>query len=259
MSIFSQYQQEYYKKFPKKSPEEYQAKLKKFNEEKAKLEEKSKAEEKSKVEEKPKVEEKAKVEEKSKVETIEQESSKEPIKQEPIVEEKEEKPKKVDEKMLNISSYNGGVTEKYVWSQSVTDVTVQITVPKGTKSKNVFNFLKFLVIKPKTKLFVDFQPQHLKVMLKSSNTVILDGDLYDKIKVEDSIWSIEDGERVILTLEKAGENIWKTVIKGDQEIDATKVDNSKKLEEFDYETQVIHNFLKFLLISYLIFMVCCFF
>ena len=76
-------------------------------------------------------------------------------------------------------------------------------------------------------------------MLKSSNTVILDGDIYDKIKVEDSIWSIEDEERVILTLEKAGENIWKTVIKGDQEIDATKVDNSKKLEEFDYETQVI--------------------
>ena len=140
MSIFSQYQQEYYKKFPKKSPEEYQAKLKKFNEEKAKLEEKSKVEEKLKVEEKPKVEEKAKVDEKAKVETIEQESktSKEPIKQEPIVEEKEEKSKKVDEKMLNISSYNGGVTEKYVWSQSVTDVTVQIAVPKGTKSKNVF-------------------------------------------------------------------------------------------------------------------------
>ncbi len=72
--------------------------------------------------------------------------------------------------------------------------------------------------------------------------MILEGELYDKIKVEDSIWSIEDEERLVLTLEKAGENIWKTVIKGDQEIDATKVDNSKKLEEFDYETQVIFRF-----------------
>lgn len=112
----------------------------------------------------------------------------------------------------------------------------------------------------KTKLFVDFQPQHLKVMLKSNNTVILDGALYDKIKVEDSIWSIEDEERVILTLEKAGENIWKTVIKGDQEIDATKVDNSKKLEEFDYETQVNFKISIFLNICFILnFYDCCFF
>lgn len=66
----------------------------------------------------------------------------------------------------------------------------------------------------------------------------MEGELYDKIKVEDSIWSIEDEEKLIITLEKGCENIWKTVIKGDTEIDATKVDNSKKLEEFDFETQV---------------------
>ena len=35
----------------------------------------------------------------------------------------------------------------------------------------------------------------------------------------------------------AGENIWKTICKGHQEIDATKVDNSKNLNEFDIETQ----------------------
>lgn len=82
------------------------------------------------------------------------------------------------------------------------------------------------------------KPQSLKILLKSNNHVILEGELYDRIKVEDSLWSIEDEERLILTLEKAAENIWKTIIKGDQEIDATKVDNSKKLEEFDFETQV---------------------
>ena len=42
---------------------------------------------------------------------------------------------------------------------------------------------------------------------------------------------------MILNLEKGSENIWKTIIKGDTEIDATKVDNSKKIEEFDGETQ----------------------
>lgn len=39
--------------------------------------------------------------------------------------------------MVNISSYNGGVTDRYIWSQSVTDLTVQVAIPKGTKSKNV--------------------------------------------------------------------------------------------------------------------------
>jgi len=44
----------------------------------------------------------------------------------------------------------------------------------------------------------------------------------------------------MLTLEKGQENIWKTVIKGDQEIDATKVENSKPLQDFDPETQVLN-------------------
>jgi len=39
-----------------------------------------------------------------------------------------------------------------------------------------------------------------------------------------------------ILLEKYEEDIWKTVIKGDKEIDTTKVDNTKKLEEFDEET-----------------------
>jgi hypothetical protein len=40
-----------------------------------------------------------------------------------------------------------------------------------------------------------------------------------------------------LNFEKASESIWKTVILGDAEIDTKKVDNSKKIDEFDTETQ----------------------
>lgn len=39
-----------------------------------------------------------------------------------------------------------------------------------------------------------------------------------------------------LNFEKASETIWKTVIIGDTEIDTKKVDNSKKIDEFDIET-----------------------
>ena len=33
--------------------------------------------------------------------------------------------------------------------------------------------------------------------------------------------------------EKANDNIWKSVVKGDPEIDATKVDNTKAFDSFD--------------------------
>lgn len=38
-------------------------------------------------------------------------------------------------------------------------------------------------------------------------------------------------------LEKAQDKIWSTVFKGDPEIDTSKVNNTKKIEEFDGETQ----------------------
>lgn len=65
---------------------------------------------------------------------------------------------------------------------------------------------------------------------------IMDGELCERIKVEDSFWSIEDGKWLTITFEKAHEAIWKCVVLGDKEIDTKTVDNSKKIEEFDLET-----------------------
>lgn len=134
-----------------------------------------------------------------------------------------ESKKPVDEKFKSISTYNGGRTERYVWSQGIADVMVQIDLPlKPLKAKD---------------LEVRMTSSSIKAVVKSTKQVLIDGDFYDTIKVEDSTWAIEEGERLMLNLEKIGENIWKTVIKGDQEIDATKVDNTKNLEDFDDETQ----------------------
>ena len=98
---------------------------------------------------------------------------------------------------------------------------MQIPIPIGTSSKQVD-------IKIKTK--------HLYIKLLNGNEILMDGDLCEKVKVEDSYWSIEDKKFINITFEKAYEAIWKSVIKGDAEIDATKVDNSKRIEEFDLET-----------------------
>lgn len=49
---------------------------------------------------------------------------------------------------------------------------------------------------------------------------------------------MEDNCLLVISMEKGCENIWKTIIKGDTEIDASKVENSKHIHQFDDETQV---------------------
>lgn len=124
--------------------------------------------------------------------------------------------------MEKISTYNGDSTEKYNWSQSINEVILQIPVPEGTTSKQ---------------MDIKIQTKKLFVKIKGQDTPLIDGELQERVKVEGSFWSIEDKKYVNITFEKAYEAIWKAVIIGDKEIDTTKVDNSKRLEEFDLETQ----------------------
>mgnify|MGYP001053268729 FL=1 len=124
--------------------------------------------------------------------------------------------------MGKISTYNGDTCDNYSWSQSINEVTMQIPIPEGTSSKQIQ-----IVIKAK----------HLYVALKGNETPLIDGDLQERVKIDDSFWSVEDKKYINITFEKAYEAIWKTVIVGDKEIDPKTVDNSKRIEEFDLETQ----------------------
>ena len=42
---------------------------------------------------------------------------------------------------------------------------------------------------------------------------------------------------LVISMEKGVETIWKTILKGAPEIDATTVENSKPIHDFDDETQ----------------------
>ena len=121
-----------------------------------------------------------------------------------------------------MSTYNGGITDKYRWSQQIMTVDLQIKIPSGTRARQII-----CVIKNK----------HLKVQIKGQDEPIIDGELFQKVIVEDSLWSIEDQEYMTINLEKMEEHIWKTVIIGDEEIDPKSVDNTKNMDEFDLETQ----------------------
>ncbi len=77
---------------------------------------------------------------------------------------------------------------------------------------------------------------YLCVKVKATGEVLIEGKFDDRIKVEESFWSVEEDHWLRLDLEKQNEVIWKTILRGDKEIDTKKVDNAKKIEEFDVET-----------------------
>jgi CS domain len=79
--------------------------------------------------------------------------------------------------MQKISTYNGDSTDKYNWSQSITEVNVQIPIPIGTKAKD---------------LEVKIETKKLLVKLKNQTDPIISGELQEKVKVEDSFWNVED-------------------------------------------------------------------
>lgn len=140
---------------------------------------------------------------------------------------KKEEPKgPVENKPCSISTYNGDKCEDYNWSQGVGDVTIQFSL------KNPIN---------KKMLKVDMTVNHLKIVIAGMDKPLIDADFCEKIIPDDSNWSIEDGQSIIFFLEKATEIIWKSAFKGGKEIDTKTVDNSKRIEEFDSETQAALN------------------
>jgi len=116
---------------------------------------------------------------------------------------------------------NGGSTNRYEWTQTLNEVSVVMGLPENVKAKD---------------LTVEIQPSSVSIRLKKDNTALLEGNLINKVRVDESTWSLE-GSALLLTLDKAVKTWWKTVIEGDEEIDTDLVDSTRKISEYDEATQ----------------------
>lgn len=67
--------------------------------------------------------------------------------------------------------------------------------------------------------------------------MLLDGELADKVRVDESLWSVESQKTLLISLEKTRETWWASVVKGDPEIDTTQVDSTRRIDEYDEGTQ----------------------
>lgn len=121
---------------------------------------------------------------------------------------------------------NGCAYANYIWTQTLQEVEVKVPLPKG-------GF--------KTKMLsVDIQNGKISVAVKGAEGgPLVAGDLYARIKADDSMWTLEDGNTVVMHLVKVNQmEWWKTVIAGDAEIDLQKVaPENSKLDDLDGDTR----------------------
>ncbi|KAK6117697.1 hypothetical protein DH2020_048549 [Rehmannia glutinosa] len=121
------------------------------------------------------------------------------------------------------NKHNGLDMEKYSWGQSLSEVTITVPVPAGTKSRFIT---------------CEIKKNHVKVGLKGQPPVI-DGELFQPVKVDDCFWSLEDQKSISILLTKQNQmEWWKYLVKGEPEVDTQKVEpENSRLADLDPETR----------------------
>jgi len=108
---------------------------------------------------------------------------------------------------------NGAITDKYVWTQTLSDIDILIEVPSL----------------PSKSFIVEIKRKHLKMGIKGQE-LIIDSDLEKEIDTTESIWSMVDNEGVegklmtINLVKNKDQEWWPRVCVGDPMIDTKLID-----------------------------------
>ena len=127
---------------------------------------------------------------------------------------------------LDPSTGNGGIVAgKYVWTQTLSELNINISIPPNTRGRD---------------LIVEIKKKKIKAALKSNpQNPIVDAPLTNSIICDDSFWTIEDGNRLVLNLQKLNQmEWWDSVCSGDPKIDVKKVQpENSRLDDLDGDTR----------------------
>ncbi|XP_037340240.2 nudC domain-containing protein 3 [Pungitius pungitius] len=130
-------------------------------------------------------------------------------------------------------SYNGAMRENYSWSQDYTDLEVRVFVPKT-------------VVKGR-QVRVDLQTGGMQVCVRegAEERTLMEGEFTHKINTETSLWSLEPGSCVVLSLSKTSEVWWNAVLKGEEEIDINQINRERSMATVDEEEHAVLDRLSF--------------
>uniref|UniRef100_A0A8D1UJJ7 NudC domain-containing protein 3 n=1 Tax=Sus scrofa TaxID=9823 RepID=A0A8D1UJJ7_PIG len=133
----------------------------------------------------------------------------------------------------NPDSYNGAVRENYTWSQDYTDLELKVPVPKHVvKGKQVSVALSSSSIR-------------VAVLEESGERVLMEGTFTHRINTESSLWSLEPGKCVLVSLNKVGEYWWSAILEGEERIDIDKINKERSMATVDEEEHAVLDRLTF--------------
>jgi len=118
---------------------------------------------------------------------------------------------------------NGCDLEKYKWTQTLQEVEISIPLPIKVKSRDIK---------------VDWGRRSIKAGLKNAPP-ILEGELYNNIMADECNWYLDNGNTLVLSLEKNNKmEWWSKLVTSDPEINTKKVQpEPSKLGDLDGETR----------------------
>ncbi|XP_066210372.1 nudC domain-containing protein 3 isoform X1 [Saccopteryx leptura] len=142
-------------------------------------------------------------------------------------------PKRQEQFQRNPDSYNGAVRENYTWSQDYTDLELKVPVPKHVvKGRQV-------------SVAISSSSIRVAVQEDSGERVLMEGQLTHKVNTESSLWSLEPGKCVLVSLNKAGEYWWSAVLEGEEHIDIDQINKERSMATVDEEEHAVLDRLTF--------------
>ncbi|XP_075063361.1 nudC domain-containing protein 3 [Mixophyes fleayi] len=138
-----------------------------------------------------------------------------------------------EEFQMDPDSYNGAVRENYTWSQDYMDLEIKVPVSKD-------------VIKGR-QVTVDLRSTCIRVVVRDSQgeRAVMNGNFTHKINAETSLWSLEPGKCILISLSKCGEYWWNAVLEGEEKIDIEKINKERSMATVDEEEHAVLDRLTF--------------
>jgi hypothetical protein len=120
---------------------------------------------------------------------------------------------------------NGGYSDKYSWSQTAYDLSVNVPIKKEIIKKDIF-------VEIKTK----------RIIVKFEGDIYINGELQYDVKSETSTWYLEKNNNkntLIIEFDKLKkQEWWSYLIKGDKEIDMSLIRPAQEqVSDLDQETR----------------------
>ncbi|GAB5568368.1 nudC domain-containing protein 3 isoform X1 [Prionailurus iriomotensis] len=181
-------------------------------------------------------------------------------------------PRRQEQFQRNPDSYNGAVRENYTWSQDYTDLELKVPVPKHVVKGRQMSpehgdpchvdfkvcvrpddqgsstqHLALMTMSPPVLVSVALSSSSIRVAVleEAGEHVLMEGKFTHKVNTESSLWSLEPGKCVLVSLNKVGEYWWSAVLEGEEHIDIDKINKERSMATVDEEEHAVLDRLTF--------------